>query len=68
MQLNGIVHVYLTVSDFDACLPFCEDLLEFFEMQCLVNTDALCYCVGGRTGFGIRRAAARHQETPFDPY
>ena len=30
MQLNGIAHVYLTVSNFDACLPFYEELLEFF--------------------------------------
>ena len=68
MQLNGIAHIYLTVSDFDACLSFYEKLLEFFEMQCLVKTDVLYCCAGGRTGLGIRRAAARHQDTPFDPY
>jgi hypothetical protein len=36
-------------------------------MQCLVKTDAFYYCVGGRTGLGIRRAATEHQDTPFDP-
>ena len=41
MQLNGIAHVFLTVQDFDACLPFYEKLLEFFEMKCLVKTDQL---------------------------
>ena len=67
MQLNGIAHVYLTVRDFDVCLPFYEKLLEFFEMRCLVETDDLYYCVGSRTGVGIRRASNQHQGTSFDP-
>ena len=66
MQLNGIAHVYLTVQDFDRCLPFYEQLLGFFEMQCLVKTDTLFYCVGSRTGIGIRAASAEHARTPFD--
>jgi catechol 2,3-dioxygenase-like lactoylglutathione lyase family enzyme len=68
MQLNGMAHVYLTVSDFDACLPFYEKLLGFFEMKCLVQTDVLYYCVGSRTGVGIRKASAENAGTPFDPY
>jgi hypothetical protein len=60
MQLNGIAHVYLTVSDFDACLPFYEKLLEFFEMRCLVKTDALYYCVGSRTGLSLYFSPARY--------
>jgi catechol 2,3-dioxygenase-like lactoylglutathione lyase family enzyme len=68
MQLNGIAHVYLTVRDFNACLPFYEKLLGFFEMQCLVKTDQLYYCVGSRTGVGIRAASPEHKNTPFDQY
>ena len=68
MQLNGIAHVYLTVKDFAACLPFYEQLLGFFEMQCLVKTDRLYYCVGSRTGVGIRAASQAHRTTPFDQY
>ncbi|TMA58614.1 MAG: VOC family protein [Deltaproteobacteria bacterium] len=68
MQLNGIAHVYLTVKDFAACLPFYEQLLDFFEMQCLVKTDQLYYCVGSRTGVGIRAASQAHRTTPFDQY
>ncbi len=68
MQLNGIAHIYLTLSDFDSCLPFQEKLLGLFEMHCLVKTDALYYCVGGRTGLGIGRATARHRDTGFDAY
>lgn len=66
MQLNGIAHVYITVSDFERCLPFYERLLAGFEMACLVRTETLYYCVGSRTGVGIRAAAPHHRDTPFD--
>jgi catechol 2,3-dioxygenase-like lactoylglutathione lyase family enzyme len=66
MQLNGIAHVYLTVRDFRRCLLFYEKLLAFFEMQCLVKTDTLFYCVGSRTGIGIRAASREHAHTAFD--
>ena len=66
MQLNGIAHVYLTVRNFARCLPFYERLLAFFDMQCLVRTDTLFYCVGSRTGIGIRAAGPEHAHTCFD--
>ncbi len=66
MRLNGIAHVYLTVRDFRRCLPFYERLLAFFEMQCLVKTETLLYCVGSRTGIGIRAASPEHAHTGFD--
>lgn len=66
MQLNGIAHIYLTVSNFEACLPFYEKLLAFFEMECLVKTDVLFYCVGSRTGIGIRKAKPECAEVQYD--
>jgi len=68
MELNGVAHVYLTVKDFDACLPFYKKLLAFFDMKCLVSNDRLFYCVGSRTGIGIRAAGPEHQNTSFDQY
>jgi catechol 2,3-dioxygenase-like lactoylglutathione lyase family enzyme len=68
MQLNGIAHVYLTVQDFEACLPFYEKLLGFFEMECLVKTKELFYCVGSRTGVAIRAAAPEYAAVAFDQY
>ena len=68
MKLNGIAHIYITVQDFEACLPFYERLLAFFDMQCLVRSDSLYYCVGSRTGVGIRAASKEHEKTPFDQY
>jgi catechol 2,3-dioxygenase-like lactoylglutathione lyase family enzyme len=68
MKLNGVAHVYLTVRNFEKCLPFYEQLLEFFHMRCLVKTERLFYCVGSRTGIGIRAASREHKSTPFDQY
>ena len=68
VSLNGIAHIYLTVQDYPRCLPFYEELLAFFDMQCLVRTDVLFYCVGSRTGIGIRAASEEHRATAFDQY
>ena len=68
IEINGVAHVYITVQDFARCRPFYGALLPFFGMVCLVDTDELYYCIGGRTGIGIRAASAEHVETPFDQY
>lgn len=68
MQINGIAHIYLTVQNFDKCLPFYKKLLDFFEMTPLVVTDELYYCIGGRTGVGVRAASAEHKDTEYDQY
>jgi len=65
VAINGIAHIYITVADYDAARPFYERLLALFDMQCLVDTNELYYCVGGRTGVGIRRA---RRPEPFDQY
>lgn len=65
VAINGIAHVYLTVNDFAAARPFYGRLLGLFDMHCLVDTDELYYCIGARTGVGIRRARS---DEPFDQY
>jgi catechol 2,3-dioxygenase-like lactoylglutathione lyase family enzyme len=55
MQINGIAHVMLTVSRFEACLPFYRKLLGFLEMKPVIDADGIFYCVGGRTAIGIQR-------------
>lgn len=65
VAINGIAHIYITVADFDAARPFYGALLELFDMRCLVDTQDLYYCVGARTGVGIRRA---RRPEPFDQY
>lgn len=65
VAINGIAHLYITVADFEQALPFYRRLLTFLEMECLVHSSELYYCVGGRTGIGIRRARTTEA---FDPY
>ena len=60
--------MYVTVQDFARCRPFYGKLLAFLKMECLVDTPQLYYCVGGRTGFGIRAASAEYHEAGFDQY
>ena len=41
MEVNGIAHVMLTVSDFDACLPFYEQVLGFLGLTPVLKMDVL---------------------------
>jgi catechol 2,3-dioxygenase-like lactoylglutathione lyase family enzyme len=59
MEINGIAHVMLTVSNFEACLPFYEKLLTFLGLTPVIKADEMLYCVGGRTAVGIVKAEER---------
>jgi catechol 2,3-dioxygenase-like lactoylglutathione lyase family enzyme len=65
MEVNGIAHVMLTVSNFDACLPFYEKLLGFLGLRPVINMDGMLYCVGGRTAVGIVKAEDKHHDERF---
>ena len=48
MEVNGMAHVMLTVSNYEACVPFYEKLLPFLGLKFVVRkTDSQFYCVGG---------------------
>ena len=65
MEINGIAHVMLTVSDYEACAPFYEKLLTFFGMRPVINQDGYLYCVGGRTACGVQRAEPAYRKERF---
>src|SRR5882724_10688390 len=65
MEVNGIAHIMLTVSNFDACLPFYEKLLSFLGLRPVIKADGMLYCVGGRTAFGIMQAEEHHRAERF---
>ncbi len=66
MQINGIAHVALTVSNFEAAVAFYERLLAFLGLTCVFKGEDFLYYVGGRTGVGIGRCDARHRDERFD--
>jgi catechol 2,3-dioxygenase-like lactoylglutathione lyase family enzyme len=65
MEINGIAHIMLTVSNFDACLPFYEKLLTFLGLKPVINANGMLYCVGGRTAVGIMKAEDRYRDERF---
>lgn len=62
MEIDGIAHVQLSVSSFDASRAFYAQLLPAFGMKVQYDEQneqgAVYYCIGGRTGLLI---------TPCDP-
>ena len=65
MEINGVAHIMLTVSNFAACAPFYEQLLRFFGLTPVINADLMLYCVGGRTAVGIVPAEETHRHQRF---
>ena len=65
MEINGIAHVILTVSDYEQCRPFYEQLLAFLGLRQVFKMDGYLYYVGGRTAVGISRAEEQHRKERF---
>ena len=65
MEINGIAHVMLTVSDFARSAPFYRDLLGFLGLRPVMDADGFLYCVGGRTAFGIQQGDDARREERF---
>ncbi len=66
VQLNGIAHIQLSVSDPDRCIPFWEKLCHFLDMKTLIKAEDVVYCIGSRTGILVRGAPAERRDERFD--
>ena len=67
VEINGVAHTFITAGDFEASRAFYRRLLPFLGLREVADSPDTYYCVGGRTGFGIRRpdpaqAGARYQQ------
>ena len=60
MEINGVAHTFITAGDFEASVAFYRQFLPFMGLQEVADSPDTYYCVGGRTGFGIRRPDAAH--------
>lgn len=65
MEINGVAHVMLTVSNFETCLPFYEKLTAFLGLKPVIRSNDTLYCVGGRTALCIVRADDAHRSDKF---
>jgi catechol 2,3-dioxygenase-like lactoylglutathione lyase family enzyme len=68
MEINGIAHTFLTVSDFDRARAFYSQLLPFLGMKPVMDMEGMYYCVGGRTAVGIRQASEEKRDDGFDQW
>ena len=66
MELKGLAHINLTVSDFGASLPFYKELFARLGLKEMINADGYYYCVGRRVAIGIQKCAPEHQGIPSD--
>jgi catechol 2,3-dioxygenase-like lactoylglutathione lyase family enzyme len=65
MEINGVAHVILTVSNFEECYPFYEKLLTYLGMKPVMQGEQMLYCVGGRTAVGIMRCDDVYRSEKF---
>jgi catechol 2,3-dioxygenase-like lactoylglutathione lyase family enzyme len=65
IQVNGMAHVMLTVSDFERALRFYDRLLPFLGLQNVFRGGDFSYWVGGRTALGIQRCAEAYRGQAF---
>jgi catechol 2,3-dioxygenase-like lactoylglutathione lyase family enzyme len=65
VEINGIAHIILTTADFARARAFYGRLLPFLGLLPLVDSDAYYYCIGGRTGIGIRPGDPMHKGERF---
>lgn len=66
MQLNGIAHVQLTVTDLARSRSFWKPLLELFEMKILIDSETYFYGIGSRTGIALSPIDPKHADDRFD--
>ena len=68
IEINGMAHVILTVSQFDKAHKFYNGLLPEFGMTQVNDGPDLLYYVGARTAIGVRRCDPPFQRERFEQY
>jgi catechol 2,3-dioxygenase-like lactoylglutathione lyase family enzyme len=65
IDINGVAHVILSVSEWEKCRRFYGALLPFFGLERVFDGEDFVYWVGGRTAVGINRCAGPHAAERF---
>ena len=68
VNINGLAHVILTVTDYEKSRLFYTRLLPAFGMTLVHDGPDFCYHVGARTALGIRKCDPEFQEEQFQQY
>ncbi|MDP7546715.1 MAG: VOC family protein [Alphaproteobacteria bacterium] len=65
IEINGMAHVMLTVSQFDKARAFYGRLMPALGLECVFDGGNMCYFVGARTALGIHPCAPEHAGERF---
>ncbi|HEX5377820.1 MAG TPA: VOC family protein [Phenylobacterium sp.] len=68
IEINGVAHTFITAGDFERSVAFYRQLLPFMGLKEVAESADTYYCVGGRTGVGIRRPAPEHRGARFEQF
>ena len=68
VEINGVAHTFITAGDFERSVAFYRQLLPFLGLKEVADSPDTYYCVGGRTGVGIRRPAPEHEGARFEQF
>jgi len=66
IEVNGLAHVILTVSQWEKAHAFYAGLLPFLGMRKVYDGNNFLYHVGGRTAIGIQRCAEELRGEAFN--
>jgi len=66
VEVNGIAHIQMTVSNIHKSQPFWEKFCHFLQMETLIKNKTTLYCIGSRTGILIREAPEDKKHVVFD--
>jgi catechol 2,3-dioxygenase-like lactoylglutathione lyase family enzyme len=65
IEINGVAHVILAVSEWEKCRPFYEALLPFLGLKRVFSGEDSVYYVGGRTAVGVGRCEEQYTGQRF---
>ena len=65
INLNGMAHVILTVSQFDRAKEFYSRLMPAMGLENVFDGDDMCYFVGSRTAVGIQPCVPEYAQERF---
>ncbi|MBH68539.1 MAG: hypothetical protein CMM58_09320 [Rhodospirillaceae bacterium] len=68
ININGLAHVILTVTQYVSSRKFYSGLLPAFGMTLVHDGPDFCYHVGARTAIGIRKCDAEFDDETFKQY
>jgi len=65
IQINGVAHTIIAVSNYKVCREFYHKLMPFLGLTNVFDGEDYMYYVGGRTALGIGRCGAEFEGQRF---